>query len=55
MLKELCIELKKVEGKVINNKINPNNIFLVKDYKLCLAEWGYSSFREEFNIRDNKY
>lgn len=40
-----------MKGKIINNKITPDNLFLNKKYKLCLAEWGYSSFREAFNIQ----
>lgn len=51
LLRQFCFDLKKIQGKVLNNKINPANIFLLKGYRLCLAEWGYSSFREEFDIQ----
>lgn len=37
LLRSFCQDLKKIEGKVINNKVNPDNIFLTKEYKLCLA------------------
>ena len=37
LLRSFCLDLKKVEGKVINNKLNPDNIFLTKEYKLSLA------------------
>ena len=55
LLRELCIDLKKVEGKVYNNKINPANLFLMNRERLCLAEWGYSSFREEFDCQTNQF
>jgi serine/threonine protein kinase len=55
LLRGLCLDLKAVQGKVINNKIYPDNLFLTKNYKLCLAEWGYSSFREAFNIQTNSF
>jgi serine/threonine protein kinase len=54
LLRNLCIELKGVEGKVLNNKINPSNLFLRSD-GLHLAEWGYASFRDEFTIRENRF
>jgi len=46
LIKSLCQELLKVDGRVINNKINPSNIFMMKGGdRLALGEWGYSSFR----------
>ena len=39
---------------MLNNKINPANLFL-RSSGLHLAEWGYASFREEFNIREGHF
>ena len=47
--------LKKVENRVLNNKINPSNIFVLKGNKVCVGEWGYSSFRDEFDIQSSKF
>lgn len=44
----------RLQGKVINNKVNLGNLF-IKDDKLALAEWGHSSFRETFDIQLNKF
>ena len=44
----------KLQGKVINNKLNLANLFL-KDDRLVIAEWGHSSFRETFDIQLNKF
>jgi hypothetical protein len=54
LLRNLCLELKKVDGRVLNNKVNPANLFL-RSTGLHLAEWAYSSFREEFTIREGRF
>ena len=46
LIRETCLILKKVENRVLNNKINPSNIFVLKGNKVCIGEWGYSSFRD---------
>jgi hypothetical protein len=38
---------------MLNNKINLSNLFVINSSKLTLAEWGHSSFREEYNIQQN--
>ena len=55
LLRGLCRDLKTIEGNVINNKVTPENIFLNKDYRLCLGEWGYSSFRDCFNTQTTTF
>ena len=55
LLRLFCQDLKKIEGKIINNKVTTENIFITKDYKLCLAEWGYASFRDAFNIQKSTF
>ena len=39
---------------MLNNKINPSNLFL-RSSGMQLAEWGYASFRDEFIIRENRF
>jgi hypothetical protein len=55
LLRNFCLEMKKIEGKVLNNKINLSNLFIVNASKLVLAEWGHSSFRQEYDIQYNKF
>lgn len=47
--------LKKVEGKILNNKLNPTNIFVEQGGKVSLGEWGYSSFRDQFDIQQSQF
>lgn len=54
MLRNICLQLKNIEGKVLNNKINSSNIFLLSN-GAYLGDWGYSSFRDEFLIRENRF
>ena len=55
MIREICLILKKVENRILNNKINPSNIFILKGNKVCIGEWGYSSFRQQFDIQASKF
>lgn len=54
LLRSLCQQLLQFQGKVLNNKINPSNLFLFPE-GIRIAEWGYSSFREEYDIRQSHF
>lgn len=55
VIREICSVLKKVEGKILNNKLNPTNIFVEQGGKVSLGEWGYSSFRDQFDIQQSQF
>jgi hypothetical protein len=44
--------MKKTEGKILNNKINTANLFIVKNGNMRLGEWGFASFREKHLIQN---
>ena len=55
MIRQICNTLKKIEGRVLNNKVNPANIFVLKGNIIKIGEWAYSSFRDEYNIQQKKF
>lgn len=48
---DLCEQLRKIEGKLVNNKLNTANLFIGKNENLRLGEWGFGSFRETHLIQ----
>jgi hypothetical protein len=51
VLRDLCATLHKVEGRIVNNKVNTGNLHVAKNDNWRLGEWGFSSFRESHLIQ----
>ena len=51
VLRDFCLAMKRVDGRLVNNKVNTGNIFVVKNDNWRLGEWGFASFRESHLIQ----
>ena len=55
VLVDFCEGMKAIKGRVINNKINTGNLYMVKNENWRLGEWGFASFRESHLIQGMEF